>query len=183
MRRELAIVSIEAYCGQYLPDWRPGADYRLGYAADQKCGGGVLRDLSHELDCLLELGGRWRRVVALGGHLSSRDINSDCWSIPLEMERCPAASLQINYLGRPGRRQIVVKTRHTYCADLIRNSLARDTEEEVFRLHRDDTYIAEHLAMLAGDGSQLCSLEEGLRVMQLIAAIESSAKKWVWIHA
>jgi predicted dehydrogenase len=36
-------------CRSYLPDWRPGRDYRETYAARLN-EGGVLRDLSHELD-------------------------------------------------------------------------------------------------------------------------------------
>ena len=66
LRERLAgdrICAIEVYCGQHLPDWRPDADYRTGYSADPDRGGGVLRDLSHELDYLLWLGGRWRRVA------------------------------------------------------------------------------------------------------------------------
>jgi len=44
------VYSIQAYVGQYLPDWRPGTDYSKCYSASKAQGGGVLRDLSHELD-------------------------------------------------------------------------------------------------------------------------------------
>lgn len=36
---------VQAYVGQYLPDWRPASDYRHSYSAQRKLGGGVLRDL------------------------------------------------------------------------------------------------------------------------------------------
>ena len=130
------LLAIQVYCGQYLPDWRPGTDYRLSYSADPGQGGGVLRDLSHELDYLLWLGGIWRRVATLGGRFSSLEIRSDdCWAMLVELERCPVASVQINYLDRPGRRQVIVNTeRHTYCADLIRATLTRDGAEQSFKL-------------------------------------------------
>ena len=43
---------IECEAGQYLPDWRPESDYRLGVSARKELGGGVLLELSHEIDYL-----------------------------------------------------------------------------------------------------------------------------------
>jgi predicted dehydrogenase len=178
------IIAMQIYCGQYLPDWRPHADYRQSYSADLARDGGVLRDLSHELDYLLLLGGAWRRVAALGGRFGPLDINSDdCWAMLLELARCPAATVQVNYLDRPGRRALVLHTAsHTYGADFGRATLERDGQARKFKFERDDMYIAQHRAMLSGDGSRLCSLAEGEKLMQLIAAIERSAREsqWVW---
>ena len=36
--------------GQYLPDWRPSKDYRDSVSAKASLGGGVLLELSHEID-------------------------------------------------------------------------------------------------------------------------------------
>lgn len=36
--------------GQYLPEWRPTKDYRDSVSANKSLGGGVLLELSHELD-------------------------------------------------------------------------------------------------------------------------------------
>lgn len=179
------LVSVHAYCGQYLPDWRPGTDFRKSYSADPERGGGVLRDLSHELDYLMWLCGPWRRVAAIGGRLGDLDIASDdCWALLLELEHCPAVSLQINYLDRPGRRQVVINTRkHTYCADLVAGTLTRDGETRTFALQRDQTYQAQHLAILGGETARLCTLAQGQRVMQLIEAIERAAHLKAWVSA
>lgn len=178
------LVSMQVYCGQYLPDWRPGTDYRHSYSADLGRGGGVLRDLSHELDCLLWLGGDWRRVAAIGGRFGPLEIRSDdTWAALFELERCPAATVQVNYLDRPGRRQVTVNTAaHTYFADVGRGILARDGVEQAFKVERDDMYLAQHRAMLEGDGSRLCSLAQGERVMQLIMATERAAAQGSWIR-
>jgi predicted dehydrogenase len=183
--RSEAIVAMQVYCGQYLPDWRPGIDYRTAYSADPARGGGVLRDLSHELDLLLLLAGPWRRVAALGGRFGALDIASDeCWALLVELERCRCATLQVNYLDRPGRREIVVNTaNHTYRVDFGRSALISDGEVEEFTLDRDATYRAQHHAMMTGDMASLCSLDEGARVMDLIAAAERAAGTRGWVAA
>lgn len=179
------VISIQIYCGQYLPDWRPGTDYRESYSADPARGGGVLRDLSHELDYLLWLGGAWRRVVAIGGRFGGLEIRSDdSWGLLLELERCPLATVQINYLDQPGSRQIVVNTKtHTYRADLVNATLECDGKMQKFEVDRDETYLAQHRAVLSGDTSRLCSLADGASVMQFIAAIERSARERIWVSA
>ncbi len=64
-------ITVSAYVGQDIRDWRPGRDHRTTASATQEAGGGVLRDLSHELDYLLWLFGPWHRVAALGGSSGS----------------------------------------------------------------------------------------------------------------
>ena len=179
------ILAMQVYCGQYLPDWRPGTDYEKSYSADPKRGGGVLRDLSHELDYVLWLGGAWRRAAAIGGRFGELEIaTDDCWALLLELERCRCATVQINYLDRPGRRQIVVNTRaHSFAVDFGQMVLMRDGEVQQFTVDRDDTYRAQHRAMLAGDASYLCGLTEGEDVMSLIAASERAARNGAWVSA
>ena len=177
------LLAMQAYCGQWLPDWRPQTDYRESYSADPARGGGVLRDLSHELDYVLWLGGSWRRVAGIGGRIGPLEIRSDdCWSLVLELDRCPSVSVQINYLDRPGRRELIVNTvEHTYSADLIRGTLESDGRTQKFEIDADDTYRAQHRAVLAGDAARLCSIGQGNRVMQLIAASERAASQGRWI--
>jgi Predicted dehydrogenases and related proteins len=53
MLRNTKVLSVNCYVGQYLPTWRPNTDYTKCYSASKDLGGGVLNDLSHELDYLL----------------------------------------------------------------------------------------------------------------------------------
>jgi predicted dehydrogenase len=181
--RSERILSVQAYAGQYLPGWRPTTDYRESYSANATRGGGVLRDLSHELDYLGWLLGGWSRVTALGGHFSSLEITSDdIFTLLLATPACPVVALQLNYLDRLGRRFIVVNTdQHTIEADLIAGTIQVDGEQEHFKMERDSSYRAMHQAALTGDRTTLCSLSEGLSTMRLIEAAEQSAVRGEWV--
>lgn len=178
------ILSVQAYVGQYLPDWRPASDYRASYSASAEQGGGVLRDLSHELDYLTWMLGTWERVSALGGHYSSLEITSDdIFALMLVTPKCPIVTLQLNYLDRLARRFVIINTSsHTIEADLIRGTITIDRDSVSFTSEQNDTYRAMHQAILSGSTSTLCSLEEGIETLRLIDATERAARNGVWVE-
>lgn len=179
------VMAAQVYCGQYLPDWRAGTDYRSSYSARKDSGGGVLRDLSHEIEYMLWLFGPWRRLTALGGRLSALAIDSDdCWALLAEYERCPIATLHVNYVDRPGRRDIIVNTKvHTYRADFKASTLECDGRlVDLPRPDEDDTYRALHLAILTGDDEEFCcTLEQAVQVTEFISACEVAEARGNWV--
>lgn len=177
------VLSVNAYVGHYLPEWRPGTDYRKSYSASALQGGGALRDLSHELDYLRWLFGSWKAVSALGGQVSSLEIDSeDLFALLMQMERCPVVSVQVSYLDRVARRQIVINTlRHTIEANLIAGTLTIDGETEYFTVERDHTYREMHRAVLSGNLNWLCTIADGLDTLQLVEAAEFSNKRLEWV--
>ena len=177
------IYSVQAYAGQYLPAWRPNTDYSKCYSAFKAKGGGVLRDLSHELDYINWLCGSWKRVTAIGEKLSDLKIDSDdVFVLLLEMENCPVASVQMNYLDHKTRREIIVNIKdHSIKADLIHSTLEIDGEVSKFEIERNLTYTMQHNAILEGDYSIACTLKQGMDVLNLIHAAELASKKQMWI--
>lgn len=180
---EPVLALIEA--GQHLSGWRPGRDWRHVYSSSRTAGGGVLRDLSHELDLMLWSFGAWRRLAALGGNMGVLAIESDeAAALLVETERCPAVSLMLDYLSRPARRRIVVETRrHTIVLDLIAGTLTVDGETEQFETDQDVSLTAMHEAVLADKAGTYCTAGEGLAVVELIAAIERAIEQRAWIEA
>jgi predicted dehydrogenase len=174
-----------ATVGQDLRQWRPGADYREGYSAVRAHGGGVLRDLSHELDYLTWILGPWSRLTALGGHVSGLDIDSDdVFSLLFATERCPVVTLNMNYLDSTLRRQVLALTdTGTVVADLAAGTVTIDGDTEAFAVDRDDPYVAMHEAAIAGDSDALCTADEGLAVVAMIAAAERAAAAREWAAA
>jgi predicted dehydrogenase len=178
------IISAQLYVGQYLPTWRTNRDYQEGYSSSQSAGGGVLRDLSHEIDYLMWLFGRWTRVAAIGGHFSHLKITSDdIFGVLVETERCPMMTLQLNYLDRVPKREIIVQTDQlSIKGDLIKGTLQINDSVENFKLDRDFTYIKQHEAILEHNYDNICDLKEGLQIVELIDAIEKSASRKAWVQ-
>ena len=71
------VLSVRAETGQHLASWRPEQDYRTTVSAQDALGGGVLRELSHELDYLMWIFGDVTWVSAWHGRQSSMEINVD----------------------------------------------------------------------------------------------------------
>lgn len=177
------IISVQVYVGSYLPQWRPNRDYRKGFSAKKAEGGGVLRELSHELDYLNWLLNGWTGLFASGGHYSSLEIDSDdVFGILMSFNRCPIVTLQMNFIDRIGHRQMIINTdQHTFHADLIKGTLQIDEQIEICEIEQDMTYRYQLEALKNKDFQNLCTFEEGNEVMQMIKAVENSESTHQWI--
>lgn len=69
------VISVRCEIGQYLPSWRLNSDYRQGVSAKQELGGGVLLELSHELDYLRWIFGEISWVKATLSRQSALEID------------------------------------------------------------------------------------------------------------
>ena len=171
------ILSVNAYAGSYLPEWRPNFDYRKSYSAKRNQGGGVLRDLSHELDYLVYMLDGWTHVTSIGGNFSQLEIDSDdIYSIIMKTNQCPIVSIHLNYLDRITNRYVIVNTeKNTIKADFVNKTIKVDNDKESFDYDRDLIYANQHKAVLNNDYSQICSFSEGNNIVDLINKIEEIA--------
>lgn len=177
-------ITVSAYVGQDIREWRPGRDHRATASATRQAGGGVLRDLSHELDYLLWLFGPWQRVAALGGSSGTRQVAvEDHLDLLLEMTRSAAVQVHMDYLDQPGIRKLRVNLAdETIEADMIGGRLTINGEVTDVASERDESYRKMHLAALNG-GGPICTFAEGLAVMELIDASERALQSRSWISA
>jgi predicted dehydrogenase len=168
--------------GQHLDQWRPERPGHATYSGNKAAGGGVLRDLSHELDLADHLFGPCRSIAALGGRLGSVTVDSDdCWSMAAVHEHCPQVSLQMDYLDRIGRRAIrVITERQSIHADLVSGSLNVNGLTERFAVERDAPIRAMYDDVLSG-GGEACALPSALRTMNVIDAAERASAGRIWI--
>lgn len=175
--------SINVFCGSYLPDWRPCRNYRETSSARKASGGGVLLDLSHELDYIQWLAGPLEVEHAVSAKVSDLEIDSDdllLFSGRAQNGVCVQISL--NYFTREPIRQIVLDGNGiSIQGDLIANSLSATIEGEKSNfswpdLDRNQIYRTMHHAVLKGDYSTVCSFDQGLQTMSLIEHIRSCSK-------
>lgn len=90
-----------AHYGHYLPQMRPGTDYRTLYAAQQAAGGGVVRDAIHEIDYLMAWLGPVAEVRCTAGRLSDLEIDVEDFAvITLEHQSGAMSEIHLDYLRR-----------------------------------------------------------------------------------
>src|SRR3990167_10057103 len=181
--REENLITFSAYVGSYLPLWRKDRDYRNCYSAKKEQGGGVLRDLSHELDYSIWFCGQCLELTALGGHFSPLEITSDdSYSILMKNTHCPMANLQMNYLDRHPHRNIIINTTHqSLFIDLINGLLYVNGNIIINSAGISETYIKQHLAVLNGEFDNFCDYEHGLYLVKLIDIIEYANISQTWV--
>ncbi|MDX2112507.1 MAG: Gfo/Idh/MocA family oxidoreductase [Alphaproteobacteria bacterium] len=167
--RERRVLSVHAYVGQHLGQWRPGREVRQTYSAYKAQGGGVVRDLSHELDLLQYLLGTITQCHAITARTSNLTVDSeDAAALALSCTNCPVISLQLNYLDHEPKRKWWINTEDaSITLDLIAGTLKLGSSTQNFSVDRDDPYQAMHRTWL-DSGSNLCRLDEALALCQLI---------------
>lgn len=183
---DLDLYSAEFHVGQYLPSWRPDRDYRLSYSSYKNQGGGVLRDLSHEIDLALLLCGDFHQVVAVGGHFSDLEISSDDVFMGLaKTTRCNAVSISLNYLNQTPQRLIRINAKNfTANLDLVKGSLMMNHDFLEMTPERDAMYRSQLESFFAGNVTDLCNYRNGVEVLKFIHACEASIQhpSWQTIH-
>lgn len=172
--KQPSVRSASFYVGQHIADWRPGRKYQSTYSARINQGGGVLRDLSHELDLARYLFGELVLTDAVEGRRAQLDVD-----IPHEVTvvgnsaSCPHLTIKLNCIDRPAQRWIEVQTSNEALrADLLTGELARSTKTELHHCERDETYKQMHLEILSASGSEFATIHDGLQVMRMISEIE-----------
>lgn len=182
------VLGVRAEVGQYLPDWRPGARYQDSVSARQTLGGGVLLELSHEIDYLCWMFGVPARVLAAGGRYSALEIDvEDMASLSLEYEQPRRlVNIHLDFLQRsPSRTCKFIGSEGTLvwngiadCIDLYRCEVGEWSRIEVPAVpDKNVMYLDELLHFLRAverrivpcvDGAQ------GLAVLRVVEAVRAS---------
>lgn len=167
------------YAGQDVRTWNTERSVHEMYR-NVRGEGGVLRDLSHELDLAILLFGQVTVRGAVVGSVSKIALQTeDVASIVGSATRCPVVSIQLNYLDTSPRRDIhILGEELSIYADLQNGSLFVNNAPHPVRpaLDPSSSYNATRLmyeSILAGDDQRACSYDDALLVEHLISDIET----------
>lgn len=167
-------------CGQYLPTWRVGSDYRKSYSADINQGGGVLRDLSHELDYTNWLFGEIDTIQSINTKISDLEINSDdIFTAIATTKNKIIINITMDYISKTPIRQMIIHTKeNTIQANIIENIITIDSKSnkrktiKLGKIDRNWTYLKMHQAILDNNDKILCSFEDGKKIIETINKIK-----------
>ncbi len=102
------VFSVRSMCSSYLPEWRPGTDWRKCYSANRDMGGGVDIDLIHEWDYLTYLFGLPQQVYSIHGRYSDVTVDSCDNAVYIGSYPKMSVSLYLDYFGRVARRELEI---------------------------------------------------------------------------
>ena len=187
------VLAVHARVGQALPTWRQSEDFRLDVSAQKALGGGVIRELCHELDYLLYLGFQPVSTFAMVGKSRWLDldvedsayIQADVQNVSLSHGIVPA-SISLDMVSSESFRSVQIDCENgRVTLDFIENTLTTDQFGigiETTTGQSGAAALDQQLRSLVesiGSGAlhpDLCSLSGGVRVMKWIESIEKSAE-------
>lgn len=104
------VFAARAISSSYLPEWRPGQDYRQCYSAHRDMGGGVGIDLIHEWDYLTNFFGMPDKCYSIQDKISNLEIDSDDIAIYIAKVGNKTIELHLDYFGRKATRILELYT-------------------------------------------------------------------------
>ena len=187
-------LAARALYAEYLPGWHPWEDHRQSYSARPELGGGVILTLCHPLDYLRWLLGEIQRVActARSSALLALDVE-DLADLDLEWRDGLRAQVHLDYVRRPPAHELEITgsggtirwsqsdgIAHCYSADRavwLEHALPEGFERNAMFLDE----LRHFRGVVAGEEEPACSLEAGIRVLQMAsAALESSrTRRWI----
>jgi predicted dehydrogenase len=188
------VTSVRVDAGQYLPDWRPGCDWRETVSARSDLGGGVLLELSHELDYLRWLFGDVSEVRGWMGQQGGLNVEVEdtvhmilkfCAPTPVNsIGVAPVATVSVDFIRRDTvRRCVALGEDGTLIWDGIASEVRMkrpDAAETLLfetRPDRDASYLAQMDAFLdsvQSGAAVTVSANDGVAVMDLVEAVRRS---------
>jgi len=169
----------------HLADWHPWEPYQQFFMSSKEQGGGALLDESHWIDIMLWLFGLPSQLFARIDRVSNLQIETDDnVDILAEYPDGFKVTLHLDLYGRPHEKSArFVGEKGTILWSADPNQIAFcDTMEKnwditTYSCERNEMFVKvaqEFLRVIKGEPVQTCTIEEGIKVMEIIEAVRRS---------
>ena len=172
-------------CGSYLPEWRPGSDYKKTVSAQSELGGGALSELSHELDYLHWFFGKPKDVQAQIRNSGLLDIDvEDQVDLLITSGQGYCISVQIDFNRRHLERKCkVLTTKGEVTWDAVNKNVTCnfvDKGETTYNYDNERDYIYRKqlkvfIDCVENNNSPSVTIENGVDVVKLIDSVRDAS--------
>ena len=181
------LIEVESYCCSWLPDLRENIDYKNSVSARKDLGGGVLLELSHDIDL----------VNYLVGPISiaySSQFNSNLLDIDVEdnafiysySNSCKSIIIRLNFCSKPEDRYIKFQFSNEQLVWEIINQKVlinkkNKRREILFKSpythdHKYELQLRSFFNFAVNKSRNLSDLENGIKILDLISDAKSFEK-------
>ena len=169
------IFSVNITCNSYLPNWRNNINYKDSYSSHKKLGGGVLLDLSHEIDYLEWIFKKIKKLDLVKiKKLSNLKINVEDHVIIAGETNLSNFIIDLNYYSLYPRRQVVIDGQNfSIKGDLINNFVEiylKNKNKKIisFKNDKNYTYVRQHELILNQNYRTLSTFKNANKLMLLL---------------
>jgi len=166
-------------CESYLPNWRKNIPYEKSNSSSKKKGGGVLLELSHEIDYFLYFFSSFKLNNVFNKKISNLRINTDdILDIIAYNKDIKFINIKLNFFSRKNIRTISMEgNKISINADLVnyKIKIIENNSEKNYKFKKLDIlnlYGYQHKLIMKEKYKNLCTYQEGVRVMKYIKKIK-----------
>ena len=180
LKNKKKILSTTVLCGSYLPSWRKNIIYNKSYSSDKKKGGGVLLDLSHEIDYITWILGSFTKKYFIYKKFSNlKTTSNDFVSLIGSNKKTKYMLINLDYFSKIPKRQIIIEgDNFSLSCDLIKNSIKvknfnKMKSIEFSKKSKDESYVLQHQNILSNSTKIACSYNEAFKLLKFIDKIQN----------
>ena len=172
------ILEADFYCGSWLPDWRPGTDYRSCVSSLRSMGGGVLLELSHEVDLACWFLGDFDITFASLGQSGLLEVDvEDKVLLAGRCANCSSVTIRLNFCSQPSRRNVVIRCEKGEIDwDLLKGKVDCSTAGQELQsftpsFQPDDRFRLQakrFIETVLDRKKPYCTLNDGLKVLKIV---------------
>jgi len=173
------IYDIKFLTNSYFPSWRNNVSYKKNYTTLKSKGGGVILDLSHELDIIVSLFNKISIEYVSYGKRSNLTKDTEDYFRFIGKSKKTNITLDINYYSRNELRLILVDSKNFSIYIDLKNNIFRINRKKISSIvktkySQDFTFLKTHQAIINGHSkNSLCKLKDGLKVLKMIKKIKN----------